>query len=118
MAGFSTYLLKKIAHTIFKPLLHIFGRSLATGIVPSKLKIAKIIPIYKSGDASDINNYRPISLLSTFSKILEKIVQSRLVSYLNDHNLITPQQFGFRANHSTTHSMSLLLNNRYHPCPQ
>jgi hypothetical protein len=60
--------------------------------------------------ASDINNYRPISLLSSFPKILEKIVQIRLTNYLNTYNLITPPQFGFRSGHSTVHPMSLLLN--------
>jgi hypothetical protein len=110
MMGFSTNLLKKVSHSILKPITHIFGCSLTTGVVPSKLKIAKVIPIFKSGDASDINNYRPISLLSSFSKILEKIVQNRLVKYLDLFNLITPQQFGFRSGHSTTHPMTLLLN--------
>jgi hypothetical protein len=110
MMGFSTHLLKKISLSLLKPLKHIFTRSIATGVVPSKLKIAKVIPIFKSGDATDINNYRPISLLSTFSKILEKIVQTRLTSYLETHNLISPNQFGFRSNHSTTHPMTLLLN--------
>jgi hypothetical protein len=110
MMGFSSYLLKKVSYPLLTPLRHIFNRSFATGCVPSKMKIAKVIPIFKSGDASDINNYRPISLLSTFSKILEKIVQSRLFDYLETHNLITSQQFGFRPSHSTVHPMTLLLN--------
>jgi hypothetical protein len=58
----------------------IFTQSLATGIVPQKLKIAKVIPIFKSTDASDINNYRPFSLLSSLSKILEKIVKKRFTN--------------------------------------
>jgi hypothetical protein len=110
MTGITTNLLKQIQHSILVPLRHVFTQSLALGVVPHKLKIAKIIPIFKSGDASDINNYRPISLLSSFSKILEKIVQTRLTNYLNAHNLITPQQFGFRSGHSTLHPMTLLLN--------
>jgi hypothetical protein len=110
MTGISTNLLKRIQHSLILPLKHIFTQSLATGIVPHKLKIAKVIPIYKSADASDINNYRPISLLSSFSKILEKIVQVRLTNYLNTHNLISTQQFGFRPGHSTLHPMTLLLN--------
>jgi hypothetical protein len=110
MSGLSTFLLKKVAPVILSPLKHIFRRSFETGIVPSKLKIAKVIPIFKSGDASDVNNYRPISLLSTFSKILDKLVQIRLTNYLDEHNLVTPQQYGFRSQHSTTHPMSLLVN--------
>jgi hypothetical protein len=110
MAGISTHLLKYVRHSLLVPLAHIFTQSLSSGVVPSKLKIAKIVPIYKSADASDINNYRPISLLSSFSKVLEKIVQNRLTHYLDTNNLISPQQFGFRSGHSTTHPMSLLLN--------
>jgi hypothetical protein len=110
MSGFSTHIFKKSFYSILTPIRHIFGRSLATGIVPSKLKIAKVIPIYKAGDASDVNNYRSISLLSTYSKVLKKIVQVRLVAFLDANNLITPQQFGFRSHHSTSHPMTLLLN--------
>jgi hypothetical protein len=110
MMGFSSYLLKKVSYSLLTPLRHIFNRSFVKGRVPSKMKIAKVILIFKSGDASDINNYRPISLLSTFSKILEKIVQSRLFDYLETHNLITPQQFSFRPSHSTVHPITLLLN--------
>jgi hypothetical protein len=110
MLGLSTNLIKKVKHSLITPLAHILTQSLATGVVPSKLKIAKIVPIFKAGDASDVNNYRPISLLSSFSKILEKIVQIRLTQFLDTNNLITAQQFGFRSRHSTSHPMTLLLN--------
>ena len=59
---------------IVDPLVHIFNLSLESGVVPDSYKIAKIIPIFKKGDTEDPNNYRPISLLTAFSKILEKIV--------------------------------------------
>jgi len=110
MSGISTSIIKKIKHSITTPLLHIFSLSLSTGKVPCKLKTAKIVPIFKSGNCLDIANYRPISLLSSFSKILEKLVHKRLYSYLDTNNLITSQQFGFRPNHSTSHPMTLLLN--------
>ncbi len=110
MTGLSSCLLKKIAPELTAPLIHIFNKSLATGLLPDKFKIAKVIPIFKSGDALDPSNYRPISLLSTFSKILEKIVHQRLFTYLDSNNLLSPQQFGFRPKHSTSHPMSLLLN--------
>jgi hypothetical protein len=67
VTGLSTILLKQIYTTILTPLQHIFSTSLSTGTVPSKLKIAKLIPLFKSGDCQDLNNYRPISLLSIFS---------------------------------------------------
>ena len=76
------YFIKKIINFIEKPLLHIFNCSLKMGIVPDLLKIAKVIPIYKGGDSSEMNNYRPISLLSNFAKILEKIVHNKLTSFI------------------------------------
>ena len=106
----SMHLLKKIISKIEKPLLHIFNLSLNTGIVPEKFKIAKVIPIYKSGDATDMNNYRPISLICNFSKILEKIVFIRLTTFLKEKNIISKDQFGFRTAHSTIHPMLQMLN--------
>jgi hypothetical protein len=70
----SSFLVKQTINSYVIPLLHIFNLSISTGTVPRNFKIAKVIPIYKSGDPTDPNNYRPISLLCTFSKILEKIV--------------------------------------------
>jgi hypothetical protein len=92
-------------HCVRVPLLHIFNCSLSSGSVPDKMKIAKVVPIFKSGNQTDINNYRPISLLCSFSKVLEKIVANRLTHYLNSNNLISPNQFGFRSKHSTVHPM-------------
>ena len=87
-----------------------FNLSILNGVVPSQLKIAKVIPIYKTGQKTNIDNYRPISLLSSFSKILEKIVASRLTIFLNNSNLLSKWQFGFRADHSTIHPMVHLMN--------
>ena len=106
----SMYLFKKIIHVIQTPLLHIFNRSLVTGIVPSKFKVVKVVPIFKSGDTSDMNNYRPISLICNFCKILEKIVFLRLSDFLAEKNIISPEQFGFRPSHSTIHPMTQILN--------
>ena len=74
--------------------------SLETGFVPKQFKIAKVVPIFKSGDKHDYNNYRPISLLSSFSKLMEKVVARQLVGFLNYHNLLYKHQYGFRANHN------------------
>ena len=82
-------LLKSSPDNIIMALSHIFNLSLSTGKVISDFKIAKIIRLYKKGDASDINNYRPISLLSNISKILEKIMYCRVISFLNRHNFFS-----------------------------
>jgi len=102
--------LKTIAPTIEKPLLYVFGRSLAQGMVPNKLKIARIAPIFKGGDKTNVTNYRPISLLCNFAKILEKIVQARLTKFINENNLLSNKQFGFRSMHSTVHPALLAHN--------
>jgi len=108
--GISSNLLKKIAPNIVVPLHHIFMLSFKTGVVPSQLNIAKVVPIFKSGDRNVSDNYRPISLLNSFSKILEKIVSKRLTTFFNSHNLFSNSQFGFRAAHSTSHPMLHLLD--------
>ena len=109
-SGVSSNFLKQTIYAIIQPLHHIFNLSISTGSVPSLFKIAKIIPIYKNGDKSNPDNYRPISLLNTFSKLLEKIVAKRLVCYLESNNILSKWQFGFRSGHSTTHPMVYLLN--------
>ena len=70
-----------------------------------KLKIAKVIPIFKKGDASKNSNYRPISLLSIFSKIFEKLMHQRLYNFLEVHEILFQMQFGFRNGHSTDHAL-------------
>jgi hypothetical protein len=92
----STSLIKPVIHLLLKPLTHIFNLSFRTGTVPQKLKIAKIVPIYKNGDRSLPINYRPISLLPTFSKLLEKLMYERLMSFVNKFNLLSECQYGFR----------------------
>ena len=77
-----------------------------SGIFPDELKIARVIPLYKSGDKSDITNYRPISLLPVLSKIFEKLIHSRLTKFFNDNNVIYNKQFGFRKKHSTIHALN------------
>jgi hypothetical protein len=89
------------------PLKHIVNLSLSTGEVPLLMKTAKVVPIFSS---TDVNNYRPISLLRSFGKILEKKVANKLVLFLETNKLISTQQFGFRTGHSTVHPMMLLLN--------
>ena len=72
------YVLSKVTDQIVKPLVHIFNLSFSSGIFPREMKTAKVTPLRKSGDRSDFYNYRPISLLSQFSKVLEKVFNFRL----------------------------------------
>ena len=81
-----------------------------TGIVPKELKIAKVIPIFKSGNASSFNNYRPISILPVFSKILEKVIAKKLIAFLEKTDQFYKHQYGFRPGHSTTHPVLQLVN--------
>lgn len=95
-------LIKKVIDTILKPLTHICNLSLLTGTFPDKMKMAKVIPMYKSDDEHAFNNYRPVSLLPQFSKILEKLFNKRLVNFIEKHKIIHESQYGFRAKRSTS----------------
>ena len=77
---------------------------------PDKLKIAKVIPIHRKGDATVFNNYRPISLLPAISKVLEKIIYDQLSCYLNDSKLLFNNQYGFRSMHSTEYAALELID--------
>ena len=68
---------------------------------PKKMKIAKVCPILKSGPNNEFSNYRPISVLPSFSKIYEKIIAKRLLSFIERHDIFSPAQYGFRKKHST-----------------
>ena len=85
--------------------------SLSTGIVPEKLKIAKVIPVFKKGAKDNVSNYRPISVLPIFSKILEKCMYNRLFNFLNQFNIICNNQFGFRPKHSTSSALLSFIDN-------
>ena len=74
------------------------------------LKIAKVTPVYKSGDAENVTNYRPISVLSVFSKILERMMYNRIYKLLKSNNLLFNKQFGFQLNNSTEHAILQLVN--------
>lgn len=106
----SPHLIKLIKKIIIKPLTHIYNLSLATGIFPEAWKTAIITPIHKSGDKKSPTNYRPISLLIIFSKLLEKLVNKRLVVFLESNDLIPDRQFGFRHGRSTEDAVMLLTN--------
>jgi len=89
----SVNLIKKIIHHTTEPLSALINKSFEYGIVPDQLKIARVCPIFISGDQSDFTNYRPISVLPAFSKMFEKLVHTRLMNYLEKHSVLTENQF-------------------------
>ena len=88
----------------------LINKSIEYGTYPSKLKLAKVIPIYKSGDESDPSNYRPISLLSIFNRIFEKMMYNRLKSFIEKCNILHDSQYGFREKRSTEHAILDIIN--------
>ncbi len=108
--GIKSVLIKETIDYIIKPLTHILSLSLKTGIVPQNLKVARVIPIFKTGDSKEFSNYRPISILPCISKILERLVFSRLFNHLDANNILYKHQYGFRKRHSTEHALIQLVN--------
>ena len=100
-----TKLLKCSSAVIAPALTDILNTSIRLGTYPSKLIMAKIIPVFKGDDDTDANNYRPISLLSNFNRVFEKIIHKRLTSYIDKHDLLNSSQYGFRKGHSTQHAI-------------
>lgn len=98
-------LLKQTAEVISHPLTHIINLILASGTFPKKLKVAHIKPIYKKGDKDVINNYRPIALLNNISKIVEKIIYNRLICFIENQNILSDYQNGFRKQRTTTRAI-------------
>ena len=106
----SNKLIKGIKQGISDPLTKIFNKSINEGTVPTKLKLAEIRPIYKGkGSKKECNNYRPISILPSISKILEKIVYERLINFILKNNILDENQYGFRKNRSTIDAITNLL---------
>ena len=105
---FNINMLKYVKDEMIPGLVIIFNKSISEGIFPELLKTAKVIPIYKKDDTNFAKNYRPISLLSVFDKIIEKLVYKRVQSFLSKHNVLYKYQYGFRTNslRHTHYSMS------------
>ena len=102
-------LLKELLTQISPILEALFNESLATGEFPDKMKIADVVPLYKSKEHDVVENYRPISLLLTISKVLEKIVYQRVYKFLNDTGQLYESQYGFREKHSCDHAIAQLI---------
>ena len=108
--GLSARFLRLSAEVIAAPLTKIFNLSISTGIFPESFKKAKVTPCFKKGDKSDRSNYRPISVLSLLSKIIEKHVAEQLKSYLNMYDLLYERQSGFRSNHSCETALIAIID--------
>ena len=104
-------LLRDSASVISKPISCIINLSLKSGKIPTEWKTAKVIPLHKSGKTTMPDNYRPISILPVLSKILEKAVQKQLLCYLEECNLLSPNQFGYRKKRSTEIATTLFIDN-------
>lgn len=105
--------LKTISDHIKEPFTYIINKILETGKFPTIFKVAVIKPVYKKGDKCNVTNYRPLSLISNLAKIVEKIIKCRIISFLNNYNLLSNKQFGFKQNVSTEDAISYLTNNIY-----
>lgn len=105
--------IKYISKYLVYPLSYIFNLCIKLGVFPEQLKLAIIIPLFKKGDKELIENYRPIAILSCFSKLFERIIHNRIYKFINDHNLLSVHQHGFRPGHSTNSAAFELTNYIY-----
>ena len=104
------HLLKSVHHSLSPLLAALMNKPISTSIYPHLLKHAKVIPVYKTGDETDPCNYRPISLLSVFNQLFEKLMYKRLRSYCEKNGIFFSSQYGFRDNCSTQHPILDILN--------
>ena len=101
----SSIILKKSEPVLAKPISLILNQSLTTGIFPSKLKLSKVVLIYKKDDVHLVENYRPISLLPTISKVFGKVVHEQIYNYFKENSFLSKNQYGFCRHHSTEHAI-------------
>ena len=102
--------LKWCVDSISEPLSYVCNMSLQEGLFPDELKIANVIPLYKCDDPKLFNNYQPVSVLPSVSKVFERIMYNRLVAYLNEYKILFSYQFGFRKQHSTYMALMTLID--------
>ena len=97
----SYIIIRERADLISVYLRDLFNKSLLSGVFPDDWKCARVTPLFKQGEASDLNNYRPISVISVIAKVFERIVCDQLYNFLSDEGIISTHQSGFRSSHST-----------------
>ena len=106
----SNRILKIAAPIIYQSLTDIFNLSISSSVFPSEWKMAKVAPIFKSGDRDDLNNYRPISVLPTIARVFERLIFEQLYAYFNENEFLYSHQSGFRALHSTVTALIDMTN--------
>ena len=95
----------KWAASLYSPILKvIFNKCIDLGYYPNGMKVGKVTPVYKKGEKNDENNYRPITILTQFNQIFERLLSKRLLNFFDKYNVITKKQFGFQKNHCTDHA--------------
>ena len=102
--------IKEMTDLIVQPLTYGTNLSLSSGTIPDQMKIARAVPLFKTGDLFLFTNYRPVPDLPAFSNILERIVYNRLINFLNKFNILSNNQYGFRKNHSTAYALIQLYD--------
>ena len=107
---FPTFVGKLCVDSYIEPLTSLINYSLKTGVFPSELKLARMVPIFKAGDSSALTNYRPISVLTFFAKVFEKIVYNKLLNFISDNNILYDHQYGFRKGRSTQQAIITLVD--------
>ena len=105
------FIFRKIYPHITPLLVKLFNESIIYGEFPSRLKTGRVIPLHKNGSTTSLTNYRPITTLSVFSKIFEKLVHLRMTSFINRYGIIKPNQFGFQQNNNTSDTILEFLEN-------
>ena len=108
--GIHAKIIKSTYNLYLDTLTHVFNSSITKGIFPRELKVAKVIALFKSQNGMMFNNYRPVSIPPVFSKILEKLMYNRILSFINKHNFLFEYQFGFCEKHGTDIALIFLLD--------
>ena len=111
---FSPRVLKSVSYSLAPILSKLFNKCTASGYFPNELKVAKIIPLFKNkGSVNDMCNYRPISMLSVFSKLFEKLIHKVISEFLDENDFLNESQYGFRKRRSTLHALLNATENIY-----
>ena len=110
MSGINATIVKLSLKSLNTEFTHLLNTSITTNKFPNKWKKAKVTPIPKKGDLQSINNYRPISLLPAPGRIMEKLIHKQLVDHIENNDLLSDYQYGFRRNRSTLHAVTQVVN--------